>query len=374
MRGLRSESRKSKVGKASRPFDFGPLDFQSEPKAKSGSALIMVLAVVVVLAVLITTFGVDMKSEVKAAGGHYEEALNFQLARSALALARMELNRKNTTLYSDEYGNAFFVKAAEDYESEIEEMMLYREGVELGRGLASYRIIHKPNALDPNKVSHNDWHRLLEVACGIEEGEERNALVDAFHDWIDTDNLVRANGAEEDFYQDLEPPRHAKNSPVSSYEEVLLVYGFTPDMLYGYGNPVQIEDNMLVGGGLLRYFIGDNSLEARASRKYIIDGVLPSEPASRREDRERFTKIEEKPSHLYLIAQGFVQESPMDEDDFFEDEEEQLPEPAYQSRHIILVRLEESKDGYRIEDLLENAGAETVERILAYGVPGEEML
>jgi len=340
---------------------------------KSGSALIMVLAVVVVLAVLITSFGSDMKSEMKSAGGHYDEALNFQLARSAIALARMELARKNTSLYADDYGNAFFITGNEDYESQIEEMMLYRQGLDVGRGLASYRIIHKPNALDPNKVSHNDWHRLLEVACGIEEGEERNALVDAFHDWIDTDNLARANGAEADFYEALDIPQHVKNAPVSSYEEILLIYGFTPEMLYGYNTPVRIEDNMLVGGGLLRYFIGDNSLEAQASRKYIIDGVLPAKAAERRDDRERFRKVDRKPEHLYLIAQGFVPENPIDEDELYlEDEDEQLPEPVYQSRHIILVRLVQSKDTYRIDDLLENAGAETIERILAYGVPEED--
>jgi len=252
--------------------------------------------------------------------------------------------------------------------------MAYREGIELGRGRASYRIIYKPNALDPNKVSQNDWHRLLETACGIEEGEERNALVDAFIDWIDADNLARANGAEEAFYQELDPPRHVKNAPLSSYEELLLVYGFTPSMLYGYGNPVRIEDNMLVGGGLLRYFIGDNSPEARASRRYIVDGVLPSEPTRRRDDEVRFRKVEPMPDHLYLIAQGFVPDAPIDEDvSFFADEEEQMAEPMYQSRHIILVRLEDSREGYRIGDLLENAGAETIERILAYGIPDEDI-
>ena len=199
-----------------------------QPSSKDGSALLMVLAVVVVLAVLITTFGSNMKGEVKAASGHYEEALNAQLARSALALARMELNRKNTALYSDDYGNAFFIKTSEDYESEIEDMMRYRDGLELGRGIASYRLVHKPTALDPNEVTQNDWHRLLEVACGIEEGEERNALVDAFHDWIDPDDLTLANGAEEEVYQELDPPRHVKNAPVSSHEEILLIDGFTP--------------------------------------------------------------------------------------------------------------------------------------------------
>jgi hypothetical protein len=340
---------------------------------KSGSALIMVLAVAVVLAVLIADFGASMKSELKAAGGQLEETMNFQLARSAFALARLELARKNTTLYADEYGNAFFVTGDEDYESQIEELELYREGYELGRGLASYRIIHKPSALDPNKVSVNDWHRLLEVACGIEEGEERNELVDAFHDWIDTDNLARANGAEEEFYESLEPPRHAKNAPVDSYEEILLVYGFTLEMLYGYGNPVREEDGILVGGGLLRYFIGDNSIEGRASRKYIIDGILPSDTDRTREEEEDFRKIEQRPEHLYVIAQGFVpQNFGMEEEDFdFYDEEEQT-EPIYLSRHIILLRLVLSKDTYRIDEMLENAGAETIERILAYGVPGEE--
>jgi hypothetical protein len=336
----------------------------------------MVLAVVVVLAVLITGFGSDMKGEVKAAAGHYDEALNFQLARSAFALARMELNRKGTALYSDDYGNAFFIKDAKDYESEIEEMMLYRQGLEIGRGLASYRIIHKPNALDPNSVSENDWHRLLEVACGIEEGEERNALVDAFHDWIDSDNLTRANGAEAEFYQELVPPRHAKNSPVSNHEEILLVNGFTPEMLYGYNNPVRIDDNMLVGGGLLRYFIGDNSPEAQASRKYIIDGIVPAEAAERREDRQRFRKVEQKPKALYLIAQGYVPENPLAEDelDLEDDDEGQQTEPVYRSRHIILIRLVLSQNTYRIDEMLENAPAETIERVLAYGIPEEEDL
>jgi hypothetical protein len=341
---------------------------------KSGSALIMVLAVAVILAVLIADFGAGMKSELKAAGGHYEEAMNFQLARSALALARMELARKNTSLYADEYGNAFFVTGDEDYESQIEELELYRDGYELGRGLASYRIIHKPSAMDPSKVSVNDWHRLLEVACGIEEGDERNELVDAFHDWIDTDNLTRASGAEEEFYESLEPPRHAKNAPLDSYEEILLVYGFTPEMLYGHGNPVREEDGILVGGGLLRYFIGDNSPEGHASRKYIIDGILPSDEERDVEEEEEFRKVQNKPEHLYLVAQGFIpQDFGLENDDFGLYKDEQQTEPVYLSRHIILLRLVLSKDGYRIEDMLENAGAEAIERILAYGVPGEEI-
>lgn len=344
-------------------------------KAKSGSALLMVLAVVVVLAVLITEFGASMKSEVKSAGGHYEEALNFQLARSAFALARLELARKGTALYADEYGNAFFVQNTEDYESQIEEMMLYRQGLEIGRGMASYRILHKRYALDPNDLGPNDWQRLLEVACGIEEGDERNALVDAVLDWIDTDNLARASGAEAEFYEELDQPRHVKNGPLEFPEELLLVYGFTPEMLYGYGHPVRIEDGLLAGGGLLRFFMGDHSPEGRASRQYILNGTMPSQENARREELERYRKVDPKPVELYLLAQGFVPELPADEfDTAYEEEEDPLAEPLYRSRHIILARLvySERDDAYRIDDFMENAGAEAVERLFAFGVPGED--
>ena len=88
--------------------------------SKSGSALVMVLAVASVLAYLVADFGVGMRSELKAASGHIDEAMNAQLARSAIALARLELNRAGTHVYSDERGNTFFVPNQKDYESEIE--------------------------------------------------------------------------------------------------------------------------------------------------------------------------------------------------------------------------------------------------------------
>ena len=345
-------------------------------RRQSGSALIMVLAVAAILSVLIADFGVGMRSELRAAGGHYEGAMNFQLARSAFALARQELNRANTTLYTDERGNAFLVTGKEDFESQIDELQAYRKGLPLGRGMMAYRLIYKPNALDPNAVSENDWHRLLDVACGIEEGDEQNSLVDAFKDWTDVDDLARANGAEEEFYRELNPPRHVKNGPVTSPEELLLVYGFTPEMLYGYGNPARIEEGILVGGGLIRYIIGDNSIEGAAARKYIIDGIMPAAGESRRDDEDEFRKIERKPTWLTLIAEGYV---PQDfeeeiENSYDEWDEDGPSEPVYTSRHIILVKLRlVGKDGrYIIADMQENASAEEVARILAYGVPGED--
>jgi len=344
------------------------------PKSKSGSALLMVLAVVVVLAVLVTEFGASMKGEVKAAAGLYEGEQNVQLALSALALARLELARRNTALYADEYGNAFFVGRGEDHEAQIEELMAFRHGLGLGRGRASYRFVHKYAAIDPNELAPGAWHRLLEVACGIAEGEERSALVDAVLDWIDPDNMRRASGAEEEVYQALENPRHAKNAPLSSHEELLLVYGFTPRMLHGDGFPERLEDGMLVGGGLLRFFIGDNSPEGRAARRYVLTGALPADVRRDREEQGRFRKLQQRPMQLWLVAQGFFAGESIEAADVPDAARGVFNDPAYPSRHIILLRLVYSPkdDAYRIGDMSGNAPAEAVERLFAHGVPGEE--
>ena len=340
---------------------------------KEGSALIIVLAVVVGLTLMVADFAAGIHSELKAAGGHYEEAVNFQLARSALELARLELGSQGARLYADGYGDAYLIAGTEDYEDAIEELQIYREGYGLGRGMLSYRLVHTPSALDPNELGQNDWHRLLEVACGMEEGEERSELVDCIIDWMDSDDIARAAGMEEDDYQELNPPRHVKNAKLDSPEELLLVYGMTPEMFYGTGYAARIEDGMVWGGGLLRYLIGDNSPEGRASAQYILQGVYPADDERDEEDELEYRQVNTLPANLYLIAQGYVEE-PLDEDETSLFKEETPEEPVYVSRRIILVRLrlgQGQNAGYELENMMENAPRERLDRILSYGVPEE---
>lgn len=55
----------------------------------------------------------------------------------------------------------------------------------------------------------------------------------AIIDWRDSDNNPTVNGAEDDTYAGLNPPRHVKNAPFETVEELRLVYGSTVDLLYG---------------------------------------------------------------------------------------------------------------------------------------------
>ncbi len=58
-------------------------------------------------------------------------------------------------------------------------------------------------------------------------------IINAIVDWIDTDDDQRTGGAESQYYLGLTEPYACKNGPLDSLEELLLVQGVTPSLLYG---------------------------------------------------------------------------------------------------------------------------------------------
>lgn len=58
-------------------------------------------------------------------------------------------------------------------------------------------------------------------------------IADAILDWLDPDDDQRELGAEVDYYSSLDPPYGPKNGPVDTVEELLLVRGVTPQLLFG---------------------------------------------------------------------------------------------------------------------------------------------
>lgn len=59
-------------------------------------------------------------------------------------------------------------------------------------------------------------------------------LADSILDWLDEDDEPREYGAEADYYATLQPPYRPANGPIESIEQLLLVKGMTPAILYGY--------------------------------------------------------------------------------------------------------------------------------------------
>ncbi len=79
-----------------------------------------------------------------------------------------------------------------------------------------------------DSVTENGGRDLLMALPGMTE-----EIADSILDWIDPDDEAREFGAEAEYYEQLSPPYTAKNGPLDTIGELLLVRGVTPQLLFG---------------------------------------------------------------------------------------------------------------------------------------------
>ena len=78
--------------------------------------------------------------------------------------------------------------------------------------------------------------------------EQADTIVDSVLDWIDSDETHRLHGAESDYYMSLPNPYKAKNNKFDAVEELLLVKGMTPEILYGTGKMPGLSEFLTING------------------------------------------------------------------------------------------------------------------------------
>jgi type II secretory pathway component PulK len=84
------------------------------------------------------------------------------------------------------------------------------------------------NAMMKRDPSGDDLYDMLVKLPNMTE-----EIADSIVDWLDADGTSRPSGAESDYYGGSTPSYRAKNGPIDSLEELLLVKGVTPEVLYG---------------------------------------------------------------------------------------------------------------------------------------------
>ena len=147
----------------------------------------------------------SMQSE---AGGHYYNTLYFQ-ARNVIPDVDLERVGNFTVLAPlvDEMGN----------------LAAIRYGLEDESNRLNVNIL--PLA---DELVNEGGRTLLNALPGMTDD-----VADAILDWIDEDDEVRPFGAERAYYEQLDPPYTCKNGPLDTVEELLLIRGVTPQLLFG---------------------------------------------------------------------------------------------------------------------------------------------
>ncbi len=186
-----------------------------------GSVLIIVMWVSLGLVSVTLYFAHSMYFEFKAAGNVYEghqaqQAIDGALRYATYLLANLE--EPGTLPEVDTYvaeqaliGEATFWYIGRGQESSIAATPVFSlvdEGSKLNLNLATQEMLeYLPNM----------------------SADFAAAIVD----WRDEDDEASENGAEGDAYGRLNPPRQIKNAPFDTVDELMLVYGADPLLVYG---------------------------------------------------------------------------------------------------------------------------------------------
>jgi type II secretory pathway component PulK len=213
-------------------------------RRRDGYVIFAVLIVVVVLSLVSYRFAESMTGEYRAGVRTADAAQAKMAAVSGLHYAAAVLADRNT-YYGELGGNPFDnadvferVEMAAAPGGVHPPRTLYfdiRSVAVTGAGTYEQRFgvtdeggklnINSLIAFDPTgQVLHDALMKLPNMTEDI---------ADAIVDWVDGDDTDRAAGAESSYYLSLSNGYKAKNGPLNSLDELLLVRGVTPALLYG---------------------------------------------------------------------------------------------------------------------------------------------
>ncbi|HVS35999.1 MAG TPA: hypothetical protein VMS17_10505, partial [Gemmataceae bacterium] len=240
---------------------------QAAPYRRRGVVLLAVLLIVVVLALAAYQYGEWMTSEFQAANAYTRTAQAHALAESgvhyvaAMIAASYAANaaNSNTTTSGGAGASASSTSSSDPLDGNpFDNAQMFQNVVvssdDSGGPTGAFSIVGLLPDDDPDQASTPYRFGLVDEAGKINinaiiqldngQGDIAYQLLmglpnmtddvaNSILDWLDADDTPRTDGAEDDYYSSLPNPYHCKNGPLDSLEELLLVKGVTPQLLYG---------------------------------------------------------------------------------------------------------------------------------------------
>lgn len=241
------------------------LQFDPAGDCRQGAALIVALWTVLILSLLIGGMAYEMhieagimsyarkrmKAQVAARGG--VEYAKFLLAKSLQSSAFDDL---------DDPKNDYLLKA-----KNLAKGISAQAEVEMGGSTAKVDIQPEAGRRNVNMLEDADWEELLDLA-GVPE-EDWPELIDCFMDFKDENDEHRLNGAEESDAYYKEQGYAPKNAPLDTVDELMLIKGFTPEIVYG-GPPPDPKSEPLKGIAQLLTTFGDGKVNVNTASREVL--------------------------------------------------------------------------------------------------------
>ena len=216
---------------------------------RSGSILLVVLIVIVLLSLSAYAFTSLMQTEDEATRLTTRQVQSKYLVSSGVDYARLFLSydlatiREKGGVWDNETGfRGVPVVVDRDNEGNFGRFTIitssmdddgYPAGSRYGlfdeSGKLNLNVLPLLDNYPPGGVART----LLMSLPSMQELDNGVEIADAILDWLDEDDEPREYGAESDYYASLAKPYLCKNGPMDSLDELLLVRGVTPQLLFG---------------------------------------------------------------------------------------------------------------------------------------------
>jgi len=208
---------------------------------KQAFAVIVALVAVTVLTIIAAAFAYAMKVETKLAANTNDDEQFYWIGRGGVDRACWWLALEGNQPFS----------SLQQYWAGGQGDGPETNGPLASESLADFPIAEGHVTIELKeleaKININTANSQLLQQVLLAQGADPNSvssLPDCILDWLDPDDNTRPAGAESDYYLGLNPSYYAKNAPMDSTEELLLVKGITHDMYYGTP-PEQKPENEL---------------------------------------------------------------------------------------------------------------------------------
>jgi DNA uptake protein ComE-like DNA-binding protein len=204
---------------------------------RRGSVLVIVLVVVVLLSLAALNYSQLMLTEMEATVMHASDAQARAMSDSAAEyVATILANRTEPGLENLQHNPELFqginVVLSDSDRGRGRFSILSPVEQDLTAQQVRYGLMDESsrlnlNVLDKLTLDEEQSRTLLMGLPGMTE-----EIADAIRDWIDVDENARTYGAEAEYYES-ETSYSAKNGPLETIDELLLVRGVTAELLYG---------------------------------------------------------------------------------------------------------------------------------------------
>ena len=235
---------------------------------KRGSALVVVLWILIIISLIVSMFAFEMQLEAKVLTLQRKRFKADQLALAGIEMAKAMLAFKpeagadKDTVYEDPYLNEA-AKIAKGVPVNFTE--------DFGDGTVKLKIDYEKGRRNIRFMTPEDWRMLFEQAgIPITRWDE---MIDCLGDWTDPDDLHKLNGAESDdpFYR--KRGYECKNAPVDTVDELLLIKNWGAEVLYGTP-PGEKTDEPITGiAKQLTTWGNDNKVNPNSASREVLNSL-----------------------------------------------------------------------------------------------------